>query len=328
MYSIVFLILLALTVFLIAKGIQKKQKARLVSGIFLGILTGIFIAFMGFWSEFLWFQAIFNNVRLWDYRALKAVYKQFQEIRLYYEFNDVDIDRYMIDGEYRQVMISAREMQQRNLPARSQTFINKRFKYTHGFGVTLTPVNEFTNRGLPNLLIKDIPPQTDIPSFEIEMPRIYYGELTDNHVIVNSREKEFDYPSGQNNEYTHYDGKGGVQISNFWRKFLYGWRFDGTRFLFSGYTHAESRLLFYRGILERVKKLAPFLILDDDPYIVLAKGKLYWIVDAYTASEYYPYSEHYSPREFIGYKQSEQDRAAFGQGNRTGHERPGKHRSR
>jgi hypothetical protein len=234
---------------------------------------------------------LFDNIRLWDYRALDSVYKQFQEIRLYYEFSDVDIDRYTIQDAYRQVMVSAREIQLENLPEQSQTFVNRRFKYTHGNGMTLTTVSEFTPEGLPNLLIKDIPPKSKYPEIQVDQPRIYYGELTDSHVIVNTEEKELDYPSGEKNVYINYSGIGGVQISNLWRKFLYGWKFDGTRFLLSGYPTSDSRIMFYRKITERVKNIAPFLKFDDDPYIVLARGKLYWIIDAYTVSTDYPYSE-------------------------------------
>ena len=242
-------------------------------------------------------QHVFNNVRLWDYRALDDVYKQFQEIRLYYEFSDVDVDRYHINGEYRQIMVSAREMEQRNLPRQSQTFINRRFKYTHGFGITLTNVSEFTENGLPDLLVKDIPPKSRYKTLEVEQPRLYYGELTREHVIANSGEDEFDYPKGEQNAYFRYDGEGGVPISNFWRKFLFGYKFDGTRLLFSGYPHKESRILFHRQIRERVMTVAPFLQLDDDPYITLIDGHLYWIVDAYTTSTWYPYSEPFSTRE-------------------------------
>lgn len=246
---------------------------------------------------------IFSNIRLWDWRALDAVYKQFQEIRLYYEFVDVDIDRYTFDGDYRQVMISAREMELENLPAQSQTFVNKRFKYTHGNGITLTPVNEFTDQGLPNLLVKDIPPTSVHPELNVERPQIYYGELTRTHVVVNTSEKEFDYPSGEQNVYIQYDGKGGVPISNIWRKFLFGWKFDGTRLFLSSYPTAESRIMFHREISERVRVLAPFLHFDDDPYIVLAGGKLYWIIDGYTTSKAYPYSEAFSSMEKIEYKE-------------------------
>jgi uncharacterized membrane protein (UPF0182 family) len=239
-------------------------------------------------------ENLFDNIRLWDYRALDAVFKQFQEIRLYYEFNDVDIDRYVIDGDYREVMVSAREMQPGNLPAGSQTFVNKRFKYTHGFGAVLNLVNEFTPDGLPNLLIKDIPPVAEYAELEIERPELYYGELSDHYVVVNSKEKEFNYPSGEKNIYTHYEGQGGVQISNFWRKVLYGWKYGGTRFLFSGYPSRDSRIMMYRQIEERARALAPFLHLDDDPYVVIVEGRLYWILDAYTSSQHFPYSEPFS----------------------------------
>ncbi|NIT56184.1 MAG: UPF0182 family protein, partial [Aliifodinibius sp.] len=232
---------------------------------------------------------LFSNIRLWDWRALDAVYKQFQEIRLYYEFADVDIDRYSIGNAYRQVMVSAREMDIGNLPAQSQTFVNERFKYTHGYGITLTNVSEFTPEGLPQLLIKDIPPKSAYPELEVTQPQIYYGELTNTHVIVNSTEEEFDYPSGDKNVYTRYSGDGGVQLSNLWRKFLFGWKFDGTRLFLSGYPTNESRILFHRQINERVKTLAPFLHFEDDPYIVLVEGELYWIIDAYTTSQYFPY---------------------------------------
>ncbi len=248
-------------------------------------------------------QQIFSNVRLWDWRALDAVFKQFQEFRLYYEFKDVDIDRYSFDSTYRQVMISAREMQPNSLPQQSQTFVNKRFQYTHGYGVTLSTVSDFTNQGLPNLLVKDIPPVSKYPSLDVTQPRIYYGELTNSYVIVNSQEKEFDYPSGEENMYNLYEGKGGVLLSNIWRKFLYGWKFGGSQFFFSSYTTDHSRILFYRQIEQRVKTLAPFLHFDQDPYIVLSKGKLYWIIDAYTTSDYYPYSQPYSSDETIEYNE-------------------------
>ncbi len=247
-------------------------------------------------------QKIFDNIRLWDWRALDAVYKQFQEIRLYYEFVDVDIDRYTIQDAYRQVMIAAREMELDNLPEQSQTFVNKRFKYTHGNGITLNTVHDFTPDGLPNLLVKDIPPVSKHPSLEVSQPRIYYGELTLSHVIVNSEEEELDYPSGEKNVYIRYDGDGGVQIRNLWRKFLFGWKFDGTRLFLSSYPREESRIMFHRQIRERVQTLAPFLKFDKDPYIVLSEGNLYWIIDGYTTSSSFPYSEPISGRESIEYR--------------------------
>ncbi len=236
-------------------------------------------------------EGIFNNIRLWDWRALDAVYEQFQVIRLYYQFADVDVDRYTIADNYRQVMISAREMELANLSPQSQTFVNRRFKYTHGFGIAMVTVNEFTPEGLPHFLVKDIPPESAYKSLEVERPSIYYGELTRTHVIVNTREQEFHYPRGEDNVYIRYPGTGGVQIHNLWRKFLFGWKFDGTRLFFSQYPTAESRIMFHRRIQERVRLIAPFLRFDDDPYVVLAGGRLYWIVDAYTTSSGYPYSE-------------------------------------
>lgn len=253
-------------------------------------------------------KTIFENIRLWDWRALDAVLKQFQEIRLYYEFTDVDIDRYNFGGQYRQVMVSAREMNSNNLPAKSQTFVNKHFKYTHGYGIALTTVTDFTEEGLPNLLVKNIPPVTQYPELEVEVPQIYYGELTDNYVIVNSAEQEFDYPMGDENVYISYPGTGGVQISNFWRKLIYSYKMGGTKLLFSSYPTETSRIMFKRQIKERVKNLAPFLKLDDDPYIVNANGKLYWMVDAYTTSSYFPYSEPFSSQELIQFKEGERMR--------------------
>ena len=248
-------------------------------------------------------QHLLSEVRLWDWRAIEAVYKQFQEIRLYYEFADVDVDRYHTAHGYRQVMVSAREMELANLPADSQTFVNLRFKYTHGYGLVMAPVSDFTVDGLPNFLIKDIPPRTDDEKLQVARPQIYYGELTNSHVFVNTREPEFDYPRGDENVYTRYAGTGGVRIASLWRKFLFGWKFDGSRFLFSTYPTSESRVLFHREIRERIKALAPFLKFDADPYLVLAGGRLYWVIDAYTTSTYYPYSEPSSDTELIDYKQ-------------------------
>ena len=253
-------------------------------------------------------EHVLSEVRLWDWRALAAVYKQFQEIRLYYEFFNVDMDRYTIGDRYRQVMVSAREMALRNLPAGSQTFVNQRFKYTHGYGLTLSTVSDFTPDGLPNLLVKDIPPQAEAEELQVERPQIYYGELTNSPAVVNTREAEFDYPSGDQNVYIRYPGTGGVQLSGFWRKLVFGWKFDGTQFLVSSYPTSESRILFHRQIHERVALLAPFLEWDPDPYIVLVEGRLFWIIDGYTTSTYYPYSEAFSSREVIEYRETSRSR--------------------
>jgi len=195
--------------------------------------------------------------------------------------------------------VSARELRFSNLPYQSQTFVNRRFKYTHGYGITLTNVSEFTPQGLPNLLIKNIPPVSAYPELDVTVPQIYYGELSSGQVIVNSEEEEFDYPKGEENVYTRYSGAGGVQITDFWRKFLYGWKFDGTRLLLSGYPTKNSRIMFHRQIKDRVRTLAPFLQFDDDPYVVLIDGKLYWMLDAYTTSGYFPYSEPYYSSEVV-----------------------------
>jgi uncharacterized membrane protein (UPF0182 family) len=247
-------------------------------------------------------QDLLSEARLWDPRALESVYRQFQEIRLYYAFHDVDIDRYTIGGRYRQVMVSARELEQENLPEQSQTFVNRRFKYTHGYGLTLAAVRDFTSDGRPNLLVKDIPPRSEAEELQVTSPQIYYGELTGDPVVVNSREPEFDYPSGDENVSTLYAGRGGVELRNLWRKFLLGWRFDGTQFLFSAYMTPDTRVMFHRRVQSRVAALAPFLELDEDPYVVLVDGKLYWIVDGYTTSDYYPYSE-----PFLGRRQNPAD---------------------
>ena len=239
-------------------------------------------------------RQLISEIRLWDWRALDAVYKQFQEIRLYYEFVDVDMDRYQVGDRYRQIMVSARELSQDNLPAQSQTFVNRRFKYTHGYGLTLATVSDFTSEGLPNLLVKDIPPQAEYPSLQVERPEIYYGELTDPPVVANSTEREFDHPRGQQNAYTHYAGSGGVEMKNLWRKFVFGWKLDGTQFLLSGYPRAESRIMIHRQIDERVRTLAPFLTLDADPYLVLVDGRLKWIMDTYTTSDRFPYSQPFA----------------------------------
>jgi uncharacterized membrane protein (UPF0182 family) len=247
-------------------------------------------------------EHLLSEVRLWDWRALDAVYKQFQEIRLYYEFVDVDIDRYQIGDRYRQVMVSARELSQRALPVQSRTFVNQRFKYTHGYGYTLAPVSDFTPEGLPNLLVKDIPPVAAAEELAVRRPEIYYGELTTEPVVVNTTEPEFDYPSGETNVYTHYEGSGGVLMSSFWRKFLFGWKFDGTVFLLSSYPTRESRVLYYRRIQDRVTRVAPFLVFDQDPYIAAVDGRLVWIVDAYTSSSYFPYSQPFDSQEQIEFR--------------------------
>jgi len=233
-------------------------------------------------------SATINNIRLWDYRPIKDTYNQIQSIRLYYDFNDIDIDRYQIDDSYRQVLIGARELSPEKLTAAAQTWVNRRLQYTHGYGVTMSPTNEVTEQGMPNLFIKDVPP---IGAIRIKRPEIYFGEKTEGYVIVNTRIAEFDYPKGDTNVFTHYEAKSGISLDSFLRKLAFTWQLGDLNILISDELAEESRLLYRRNIQERVSHIAPFLKLDSDPYIVIDDGQLYWIQDAYTVSDRYPYSQ-------------------------------------
>ena len=233
-------------------------------------------------------EVTINNIRLWDHRPLKDTYNQIQSIRLYYDFHDVDVDRYVIDDEYRQVMLSARELSAEKLTEQAQTWVNRRLQFTHGYGIVLSPVTEVTAEGLPVLLVKDIPP---IGDFEIKYPQIYFGEKTIDYVIVKTQTEEFDYPMGDDNVYGHWEGTGGVNIGNFLNRFIYSWQFGDFNILISGELTSESKILYYRNIRERIQHLAPFLKLDSDPYLVVIDGRLLWIQDAYTTTDRYPYSE-------------------------------------
>ena len=230
-----------------------------------------------------------KNVRLWDRAPLLSTFSQIQEIRTYYEFTSVDNDRYIIDRELRQIMLSPRELASDTLPSR--TWINERLTFTHGYGVTAGPVNQVTHEGLPVLFVKDLPPKTDVPELSITRPEIYYGELANDYVIVKTRAREFDYPKGEENVYITYEGKGGVQISSPIRRLLFALRFGSLKLLLSNDITSESRIMYYRNVKERVAKIAPFLDFDRDPYMAIAEGKLYWIIDAYTTSSRYPYSQ-------------------------------------
>ncbi|MFC1984014.1 UPF0182 family protein [Chloroflexota bacterium] len=233
-------------------------------------------------------EATINNIRLWDPRPLKDYYNQKQSLRQYYDFNDVDIDRYVIDGEYRQVMLSARELSGEKLAGEAQTWLNRKLQFTHGYGLVLSPVNEVSAEGQPSLLAKDIPP---VGIFDIGRPEIYFGEKTNEYVIVKTNTEEFDYPMGDDNIYGHYQGEGGVSLGSFVHRLVYAWQLGDLNILISGELTPESRVLYYRNIRERVNHLAPFLQLDSDPYLVVIEGKLFWIQDAYTTTDRYPYSE-------------------------------------
>ncbi len=230
-----------------------------------------------------------KNIRVWDHRPLLLTYAQLQQLRTYYEFVNVDNDRYLIDGIYRQVMLSARELSHEQLPSR--IWINEHLIYTHGYGLVFGPVNQVTPEGLPEFFIKDIPPVFD-GSIRVSRPEIYYGELANDYVFVKTEAKELDYPAGDQNIYTTYTGKGGVPLVSFWRKLLFSARFATLKISLSNDITPESRILFHRRIQERVKKIAPFLNFDRDPYMVIDRqGRLFWIIDAYTSSNRYPYSE-------------------------------------
>ena len=229
-----------------------------------------------------------ENIRLWDEEPLLDTLGQIQEIRTYYQFNSVDNDRYTIDGKYRQTLLSARELKSENLPNR--TWINEHLTFTHGYGVSLSPVNQITPEGLPVLFVKDIPPRSSV-DLKIDQPEIYFGELSNDHVFVNTGTQEFDYPEGEKNVYKNYEGSGGFPVSSFIRKVLLAARFQTLKVLFSDDINNESRVLMYRNITERVLKVAPFLRLDSDPYLVVTEGRMKWIYDAYTISEVFPYSQ-------------------------------------
>ncbi len=228
-----------------------------------------------------------ENVRLWDHQPLLQTFGQIQEIRTYYDFVSVDNDRYTIDGRLRQVMLSPRELNSSALP--NLTWVNERLTFTHGYGLTLGPVNQVTEEGLPVLFVQDLPPTTTA-DITIDEPSIYYGELSNDYVIVNTATREFHYPRGDDNVFTQYGGTGGLLLDSLWRKVVFALRFGSYQLLLSDDIGPESRILFNRNIRERVRLLTPFLSFDQDPYMVVVDGRLYWILDAYTTSDQYPYS--------------------------------------
>lgn len=235
-----------------------------------------------------------RNIRLWDWRPLLDTYSQLQEIRLYYEFDDVDVDRYDLGQGPRQVMLAPREMAVEELPANVQTWQNQHLIFTHGYGYVMSPVNEVTAEGLPKFYVRDIPPV--VPDslagvLALERPEIYYGERTFNYVLAATETQEFDYPQGDQNIYRSYDGTGGLRVEAWWKRALFAWYFGSMKMLLTDDITSESRLLLYRQIQQRVRKIAPFLGYDGDPYVVVLDGRLVWVQDAYTYSDRYPYSE-------------------------------------
>ena len=241
-------------------------------------------------------QATLQNIRLWDWRALQDTLRQIQEIRTYYDFPDIDIDRYEIDGAMRQVMLAARELNVEKLPESSRNWINEKLIYTHGYGITMNPVHGFTPEGLPTLILSNMPIQSTVPNISVKRPEIYFGELTNTDVYVKTRQQEFNYPQGQTNSLTSYDGNGGILLGGLLRRVLIASdRGDLTKVPFSDDINAQSRLLMRRNVRDRVTALAPFLTYDLDPYIVIGDdGRLSWIMDAFTTSESFPYATHYA----------------------------------
>ncbi|EEG78074.1 UPF0182 family membrane protein [Dethiobacter alkaliphilus] len=248
------------------------------------------------YEELLANEGTLHNVRLWDYRPLGRTFNQLQSLRRYYVFNDVDTDRYMIDGEYRQVMLSARELSVPDLPSR--TWVNERLMYTHGYGLVVSPVNEVTSQGQPNLVVRDLPVRTET-DLQVDVPQIYYGELTDNYIFTGTNTDEFDYPMGETNAFYRYEGDGGIEIDGMLRRLLFAIRFGDYRILISGELTSESRIHYERNIANRVRTLAPFLQFDEDPYLVAAEGRLSWIIDAYTTSNNFPYAEPFGGVNYI-----------------------------
>jgi uncharacterized membrane protein (UPF0182 family) len=240
-------------------------------------------------------QATLQNIRLWDWRVLQDTLRQLQEIRTYYDFPDIDIDRYVIDGALRQVMVATRELNVSKLPESSRTWINEKLIYTHGFGLTMNAVNGFTPEGLPALLLKDMPVQSATPSLTVTRPEVYFGELTNTDVYVKTRQQEFNFPHGETNSLTSYEGTGGILLGGFFRRlFIALDRGDIGKLPFSDDVTAESRLLMRRNVRERAAVLAPFLTFDPDPYMVLGPdGRLVWMMDGFTTAVHYPYSRPY-----------------------------------
>jgi len=234
-------------------------------------------------------EATMRNVRLWDHKPLLTTFGQLQEIRTYYDFVNIDNDRYQINGVYRQVSLSPRELSTSSLPSRN--WINEHLIYTHGYGLCMGPVNEYTSDGLPVFFIKDVPPVSSIP-LVIKRPEIYYGEVPNNYCFVDTGQQEFNYPAGDHDVYSTYQGTGGIPVKNIWRRILFTLKFGQKNILFSSDIRNNSRMMIYRQILDRAQRLTPFLQFDSDPYMVVAgNGSLYWMLDGYTTSDRYPYSE-------------------------------------
>ena len=237
-------------------------------------------------------KATIDNVRLWDWRPLLTTNRQIQLFRTYYEFLDVDVDRYKLDNKLRQIMVSPRELDQNQLADKAKTWVNEKLVYTHGYGVVVSPVNKVSNEGLPELFVKDIPSKVEYKELRIAQPRIYFGEQSNDFIVVNTKSNEFDYPLGNENVFTSYNGTDGIKLSNILKKAIFSTKLGSLNLFISSAVTKESKVLLNRDIIERATALAPFLQYDTDPYVVINDGKLFWIIDAYTTSNEFPYSEN------------------------------------
>jgi uncharacterized membrane protein (UPF0182 family) len=237
-----------------------------------------------------------ENIRLWDWRALQDTLKQVQTIRTYYDFLDVDVDRYKLGNQTRQVMLAARELDVEKLPESSRNWVNEKLIYTHGYGVAMNTANGFTPEGMPRFVLSDMPTKSGAPEATVTRPQIYYGQKTDTDVYVNTTVKEFDFPQGESNTYTTYEGTGGIRVGGRLRRTLLAWALgDLSKLPFSDAIGSQSRVLIHRNIREIVNGIAPFLIYDNDPYMVVSKdGRLFWMLDAFTESSRFPYSRHHA----------------------------------
>lgn len=245
-------------------------------------------------------EAVISNIPINDYRPTLDTYNSLQGIRPYYEFKDIDVDRYYLNGKYTEVFISSREMNNSKLETSAQTWINLHLKYTHGFGITVSPVNQVTATGQPMMIAKDIPPVSNYAELNVAQPRIYFGEGSDTYAVVNTKAKEFDYPAGNDNQENIYDGTAGIALS-FINRISFALSNGTVKFLLSSDITSESKILINRNVLQRVQKIAPFFSYDSDPYIVNVDGKLYWILDAITTTDRYPYSQPYNNQNPYNY---------------------------
>ena len=238
-----------------------------------------------------------SNIRINDYQPVNTFYNQTQSIRQYYRFNDVDVDRYMVNGELTQTYLATREIDEKEI---NQTWLNRHLKYTHGYGITLSRVDAVTTSGQPDVLIKNIPPESTVDEITVDRPEIYFGELSNDYILVNTSEDEFDYPEGSSNKYTQYEGNAGIKL-NFFNRVLFAIREQSMKILVSSNIKSDSKIIINRNVVDRVRKIMPSLSYENDPYTVVVDGRIYWMMDAYTTSSYYPYSEPYDAKLGINY---------------------------